>query len=173
MKTTSTALQIIIPQFRMHTQMFDNVLNGIKEQDALTRINGKTNHFTWMVGNLVNARYWLGNLLGIEKEDPNARFFKDAKALDTTADYPSLDALKKEWHIISPLVFEKLHTVTDEELSQSYSMGMNIDFIEENKLNMTGMAMDRESYLFGQLGLMRRALGYDAMKYDINKDINY
>jgi len=50
---------------------------------------------------------------------------------------------------------------------------MNIDFVEENKFNMTGMAIDRESYLLGQLALMRRALGYDSMKYDFNKAINY
>jgi len=173
MKTKSAALQIIIPQFRMHTQLFDNVLHGISDTDASSRINGKTNHITWMAGNLVNARYWLGNLLGIEKEDPNSHLFKDAKALDPNADYPSLNALKSEWHVISPLVFEKLQNVTDEELSQPFSMGMNIDFVEENKFNMTGMAIDRESYLLGQLALMRRALGYDSMKYDFNKAINY
>lgn len=173
MKPASASLQIIIPQYRMHTQMFDNALHDIKEEDALIRIEGKTNHLTWMVGNLVNCRYWLGNLLGIENKDPNDNLFKDAKALDPKANYPTLAVLKTEWHKISPLLFQKLLTVTDKELSEQVDFGMGVDFMEENKFNMTGMGVDREAYLFGQLGLMRKILGYPGMKYDVNKDLNY
>ncbi|TAN01605.1 MAG: DinB family protein, partial [Chitinophagaceae bacterium] len=34
---TSKTLEMIIPAFRMQTQIFDNVLSGIKEEDALKR----------------------------------------------------------------------------------------------------------------------------------------
>ena len=50
---------------------------------------------------------------------------------------------------------------------------MGVDFVEENKLNMVGMTLDRVSYLLGQSALMRKVLGYDAMKYDMNPSINY
>ena len=43
----------------------------------------------------------------------------------------------------------------------------------ENKLNMVGMGIDRESYLFGQLGLMRKVLGYEAVKYDTDDKLSY
>ena len=94
-KPFSTTLEIVIPGYRMHTQMFNNMLDGIREEDAQKRIENKTNHVTWMVGNLVNCRYWLANILGIADKDPHEELFKEAKALDVNAQYPSLDKLKK------------------------------------------------------------------------------
>jgi hypothetical protein len=173
MEPNSSLMQVIIPQYRMHTQSFDNVLAGIKDKDASVRIEGRTNHILWMVGNLVNSRYWLADVVGLPNKDPHDALFTMGKALDTAAEYPTLDVLKKEWHTVSPLVYQKLLTVTDAQLSEAYAMGMETDFIKENKLNMIGMGIDRESYLLGQLGFIRRILGYEGMKYDINKAIQY
>lgn len=169
----SKKLEIIIPAYRMHTQSFNNALDGISEGDALVRIENVTNHIVWMVGNLVNCRYWLANILGIENKDPNEAFFKDAKALDTSLKYPTLEDLKKQWHEISPLLYQKLVTVTDEELNEPFEFGMNVSFITENKLNMVGMCIGREDYLFGQIGLMRRLLGHKGMSYDVDDSIKY
>ena len=38
---------------------------------------------------------------------------------------------------------------------------------------MVGMCIDRESYLFGQLGLMRKLLDYGAVKYDVDDSLAY
>lgn len=172
-KTIAKTLAIAIPGYRMHSQMFNNMLDGIRETDAQTRIEGRTNHFTWMVGNLVNCRYWLAEIFGMPEKDPNNDLFRDGKALDANAKYPSLDELKKEWHRISPVLYQKLLSVDDVELEQAYELGMNVPYVEENKLNMIGMCLDRESYLFGQLGLMRKVLGYDAVKYDSDDKLDY
>jgi ribosome assembly protein YihI (activator of Der GTPase) len=167
------SLAIVIPGYRMHSQTFNNMLDGMQETDAQTRIENKTNHFTWMVGNLVNCRYWLADILGIAEKDPNEHLFKDAKALDINARYPSLDELNKEWHKISPLVYQKLLLIEDAELMEAYEFGMNISYVEENKLNMVGMCLDRESYLFGQLGLMRKLLNYPGVRYDLDDHLSY
>ncbi len=169
----SATLEIIIPAFRMQSQMFNNILKGIKDKDILHRVEGRTNHILWMAGNVVNCRYWLANILGIKDTDPYEDLFGQAKALDEGLPYPSLDALKKEWHKISPKLYQRLLSMTDKELQQPYAFGMKVDFVAENKLNMIGMATDRQSYLFGQLGLMRRILGYEGVKYEIDKKLNY
>ena len=44
-------------------------------------------------------------------------------------------------------------------------MGMNIYFFED-ALNFVSMHIGREDYLGGQMG-------YDAMKYDFDLDMNY
>lgn len=56
---TSKKLEIIIPAFRGHSQNFLMVLDGISEQDALKRVEGKTNHIIWMAGNFLDMRYAL------------------------------------------------------------------------------------------------------------------
>ncbi|HEY0668952.1 MAG TPA: DinB family protein [Sphingobacteriaceae bacterium] len=167
------SLEVIIPAYRMHSQTFNNMLLGVQEADAQKRIEDKTNHFAWMVGNLVNCRYWLAGILGLPEKDPNENLFKDAKALDLNAEYPSLDELKKEWHKISPLLYQKLLHIDEAELMQAYDFGMNISYVKENKLNMVGMCIDRESYLFGQLGLMRKILNYEGVRYDVDEGLGY
>ena len=169
----STKLEIIIPAYRMHSQTFKNVLDGISEEAALKRIDNHTNHVVWMIGNVVNCRYWIGNLLGIEDQDPFDALFREGKTLDETLAYPSLAELKKNFAAISPKVYNALLNATEEQLSKTFSMGMNIPFIPENVLNMIGMCIGREDYLFGQIGLMRKLLGLKGMSYDIDENIKY
>lgn len=169
----SPKLEIIIPAYRMHSQNFKNVLDGISEFDALKRIENNTNHVVWMIGNVVNCRYWIANLLGIEELDPHDEFFREGKTLDESLKYPSLDELKKNFASISPKVYQALLNATDEQLNKNYSIGMNIPFVPENVLNMIGMCIGREDYLFGQIGLMRKLLGLKGMSYDLDENINY
>lgn len=169
----SRKLDIIIPAYRMHSQSFLNLLNGISEEDALKRIDDKTNHFIWMVGNFVNMRYSTAWVLGLREEDPHSDLFFQGKALNPAAKYPTLEDLKNNFHHISPLLYSKLLEASDEELDEIFEIGMKIPFITENKLNFIGMCIGREDYLCGQMGLMRKLLGYEGMKYDVDENIKY
>jgi hypothetical protein len=172
-KPASQKLAVIIPAFRMHTQLFLNVLNGITEADALKRVEGRTNHIAWMAGNMVNCRYWLGETLGLSEKDPAEDLFKEGRALDEKLDYPTLAALLERWHKISPVVYKKLLEAEDSMLQKKIEFGMGVSFLEENNLNMVGMAIGREDYLLGQMGLMRKILGLPGMKYDVNESLQY
>jgi len=169
----SKRLDIIIPAFRGHSQNFLLVLDGISEDDAKKRIEGRTNHIIWMVGNFLDMRYALGNVLGLDLKNPHNDLFFQGKALDENLDYPTLKELKENFHQISPLIYNKLLEISDEDLEKAFPMGMNIDFFPENVLNFIGMCIGREDYLCGQIGLMRRILGYEGMKYDFDADMKY
>lgn len=171
--SASKKLDIIIPAYRMHSQSFKNALDGISEEAGLQRIDNKTNHVVWMTGNLVSCRYWIGSLLGIEDKDPYGDLFKEGRTLDESLNYPTLEELKKSFETISPKVYQKLLTATDEQLDKSISFGMNVPFVKENVLNMIGMCIGREDYLFGQIGLMRKMLDLKGMSYDIDANLNY
>jgi hypothetical protein len=55
------------------------VLDGISEEDALKRIEGRTNHIVWMVGNFLDMRYGLGFVLGLTEEFRYKDFFFQGK----------------------------------------------------------------------------------------------
>ena len=169
----STKLQIIIPAYRMHTQSFRNALVGISEEAARQRIDNKTNHVIWMAGNLVNCRYWIAALLGIDEKDPYEEWFTEARALDENLPYPNLEQLVRSFHHISPLVYRKLLEASDEQLAEPVSFGMGMPFVEENVLNLIGMSIGRTDYLLGQIGLMRKLLGLQGMGYDIDESVGY
>lgn len=169
----SKQLDVIIPAFRMHTQSFMNVLDGISEEDARKRIEGRTNHLVWMTGNFVNMRYALAEALGLKGKDPYDALFTEGKALDESKTYPSLRELKDSFHEISPIAYKALLQVDDKQLALALPIGMNLPFVEENVLNFAGMCLGREDYLCGQMGLMRRILNYPGMKYEMNTDLKY
>lgn len=169
----SKKIELVIPAYRMHSQSFLNVLDGISEEDALKRVENKTNHIVWMAGNFINMRYGLGAVLGLPVQDPYNDLFFQGKALDESFNYPSLADLKKNFHEISSRVYQKLFETTDEELDEIFEIGMNIPFIKETKLNFVGMCIGREDYLCGQIGLMRRILDYPGMKYDVDENLKY
>lgn len=169
----SAKLEIIIPAYRMHTQSFRNALEGISEEAARQRIDQKTNHVIWMVGNLVNCRYWIATLLGINEKDPFEELFTEARALDESLPYPTLEELVRSFHHISPQVYRKLLEVSDERLAEPVSFGMGMPFVEENVLNLIGMSIGRTDYLLGQIGLMRKLLGLKGMGYDIDESVGY
>jgi hypothetical protein len=169
----SSKLEIIIPAFRGHSQNFLMVLEGISEEDALKRIEGRTNHIVWMVGNFLDMRYAMGSILGLNEEFEFKDLFFQGKALDENLEYPSLQQLKDSFHKISPLVYQKLLEASDEDLAKAFPMGMNIEFFPENVLNFIGMCIGREDYLCGQIGLMRRILNYEGMKYDFDENMKY
>lgn len=169
----SKKLDIVIPAFRMHTQSFLNVLDGITEEDALKRIDGKTNHIVWMAGNLVNCRYGMAWVLGLREEDPYSDLFFQGKTLSPEYNYPSLQALKESFHRISALLYEQLLQAPDELLDSAFQFGMNVPFVPATVLSFMGMCIGREDYLCGQIGLMRKLLGYEGMKYDVNTNIPY
>ncbi len=172
-KPNSPRLEIIVPAFRMHSQSFKNALDGISEESALRRIDNQTNHVIWMAGNLVNCRYWLASLLGLEDKDPNAHLFSEGRSLDETLQYPTLDELKLNYAEVSPKVYHQLLQVPDEHLDSPCHFGMGIPFVQENVLNMIGMCIGREDYLLGQIGLMRKLLGLKGMSYDLDESLDY
>lgn len=172
-RAKSAQLNIIIPAYRMHTQTFINVLDGVSEEDSKKRVEDRTNNLIWMAGNYVNVRYSMGSILGLKEEDPYQDLFYMGKTLDPQKEYPSLKQLLDNFHHISPKVFQALLNADDNQLAEIFEIHMDIPFIKEDKLNFIGMCIGREDYLCGQMALMRRILDYPSMKYDVDNSIGY
>lgn len=157
----SNRLYALIDLFDLHTPFFDSVLAGISDKDSTDRLGTKANHIAWLAGSLVQERYELANLLGLNLKSSAHELFKDHKGIQENADYPSLDSFKKDWKEISPLLKSQLLKVTDQELDKILEFpGMSFPLYE-----MISFQMYREANCIGQIALWRRLLNYDAMKY--------
>ena len=157
----SNRLYALIDLFDMHNQFFDSVLDGISDEDATNRLNTKANHVAWLAGSLVQERYELANLLGLDLRSASHELFKDHKGIQENATYPSLESFKKDWKEISPLLKSQLLKATDTELDKVLEFpGMSFPLYD-----MITFQMYREANCIGQIALWRRLLGYDAMKY--------
>jgi hypothetical protein len=156
------SLQVLIDLYDSHTQLFHNVIEGISVEDANNRLNTKANHPSWIAGSLVQERYELASALGEIHRSTCYNLFADHKGIEDNITYPPLAEYKKDWDTISPLVRSALLNMSEEQLESiaPFEMDGDVTFYEGILF-----LIDRESYCIGQLGLYRRLLGYEAMKY--------
>ncbi len=154
----------LIEQYRFHNLLFKNVLKGIKVQDTHIRINGKTNHIAWIAGNLVSVRYRLANSLGLDVKESFYEYFEHQRPIQDGLVYPELPKMLEEWEVISPVLEKRLSELTQQELAAESPFSAP-QIAHDNLLGTINFLIDREAYAIGQLGLMRKAFGYEAMSY--------
>lgn len=164
MKTKPVAdrMYSLVVLYDMHTTFFKSALDSIKDEDAHKRLDTKANHIAWLTGSLVQQRYEIANLLGLEGKQGADELFKDNKGIQDEVTYPHLEDFKKDWDYISPLLREALMNVTDEKLDSEFEM---MPGYKMTHYDLITFVVYREANCIGQIALWRRLLGYEAMKY--------
>jgi hypothetical protein len=149
-------MQTVINMYDWHSKLFKNVIDNITDKDAQNRFNTKANHVAWIAGSLVQGRFSLGNLLGLDLKQTSDELFKNNKGIQDNTIYPSLDEYRKDWEKITPVLKDALNNVSEEKLNSPdpWEMpGGPFTF-----LDTIIACTDRESYCIGQIGLWRRLL---------------
>jgi hypothetical protein len=162
-KPISNRMYGFLVLYDMHTNYYHSVLEGISNTDATKRLATKANHIAWLAGSLLQERFELANLFGIDKKSGANELFKHHQGIREDVQYPSLESYQQEWDEISPLLREKLLGATEEELDKVLNFpveGMSFPMFE-----MISFTIYREANCIGQIALWRRLLGYEAMKY--------
>lgn len=156
-----TPVPLIIGQFELHTRLYKNALLGMDEV-CTDRPTDSTNHIGWIAGHLVSTRHMLTGLLGVEAAEPHATLFGNGKGIEAGAAYPTVSECLEHWQAITPLMIEGLKKVTPAQLSNNAPfltpMGETID-------HTLAFFAHHEAYHIGQLGLLRKYFGKEAMKY--------
>ena len=158
------AFPVLTNLYDFHTKLYYNVLVDISEEDAAKRLNTRANHMAWIAGSLVTTRYELAKALGIEQQQKTSQLFENNKGIQESVAYPTLAEFRQDWESISTVLKDALANMTEEQLNGPDPFGMPGENVKIFDSIM--FMVDRESYCIGQLGLWRRLLGYDAMKYD-------
>ena len=160
-KRTSTEALIIL--YDLHTKLLGNVLADISDKDAQNRMGTQANHIAWIAGSLVYSRYALANIFGVDVKQTSEKLFEDFKGIQDNVTYPPLAEFKKDWESITPALKNALANLSEDQLNGPDPFNMpGGDFTIFDSLTFS---IDRESYCIGQIGLYRRLLGYEAMKY--------
>jgi len=148
---------------RLNTRLFLNALDGVDEERAKRRPSDETNSILFTVCHLLDARYFLARLLGVEAECPYQALFDAARTIDDLKDYPPLDELKSTWTEVSALVDEGMSRVD----AQILDGRAPIEFPVEDGTVLGGVAflVQHESYHLGQLGFLRKYQGLGPMNY--------
>ena len=156
-------MQSLITLYDMHTDFFSKAIDGISDENAQNRLNTKANHIAWITGSLVQERFELAKIFGINDAQAADELFKNHKGIQDGVKYPSLSEFKKGWDKISPQLREKLVNVSNEKLDEIFEMPGE-DF-KMSYYELFSFMTYREANCIGQIALWRRLLGLEAMKY--------
>lgn len=147
--------------YRLQERLFNNVTDSMVGNDG-ARPNEQTNHAAWLAGHLVSTRFMLANIFGIEEKEPHPALFGNGKGIDADATYPPVSESVASWNAINEKLNPALENVSDEMMAadgpapvpMGKTMGDFLAFIAHH-----------EAYHLGQLGMLRKYFGQEAMSY--------
>lgn len=160
-KTINARIEPLLFLYDYHTKLFPNAIEGISDKDAHNRLETKANHIAWLTGALVQQRAEIANLLGADVKQAAHESFDGYKGIQDNVTYPALASFKADWEKLTPVLKTRLESVGDEKLDSIYEM----DGMSMSHFDLIAFSIHREAYLIGQIGLWRRLLGYEPMKY--------
>lgn len=151
----------LVTLYDMHTTFFNKALEGISDADAHNRLNTKANHIAWLTGSLVEQRYEIANLLGLDMQQAAHELFKEGRGIQEDITYPALAGFIADWEKISPKLREALAAADDNTLDKIFEMpGMKMSYYD-----LITFTIYREANCIGQIALWRRLLGLSPMRY--------
>lgn len=158
MKANTLALQ-----FDLHTRLFNNVLDGISDADADRRASETVNHIKWVAGHLLSMRYAMKDLAGLDVQDPFADVFAHGVSIDDNADYPSIADIRGHWNEISGKISPAIANLPSEVADAPSPFELPIS--DKTLGGSLTFLMHHEAYHLGQMGILRKHAGKDAMSY--------
>lgn len=138
-------------------------LEDLRPEDALYRTrNGEGSSIAFLVGHLASSRHGILKTLGKTTENPYKELFGgDASATDGTG-YPSLPELIQGWNQTAEKLAAALDALTAEDLLKPAPAGYPTP--DQTVRGVVGFLGWHETYHVGQIGLIRRELGYTAIR---------
>jgi len=150
----------------LNTRLLLNCLDGVSEQDAVQRVADAGNNMGFIAAHLIDARHYMARLLGSEIENPVGGLLAEVSSIDEVRELPSLDALRVAWRAVSRHVLTCVSTAPEHVILGNSEHELPIE--DATLLGGLAFLLHHESYHIGQMGVLRRQLGYTAMSYALD-----
>jgi len=152
-------------QFDLHTRLFNNATAGISDSEANTRNDDHVNHVKWIAGHLLNTRLGsFSRVAGLQPDESYAAQFGRGNSLDVNATYPSIDEIRNRWNEVSAGISEGISKIPEQVLQAPSNAQVPIADTTVNGL--VSFLVSHEAYHIGQLGILRKLIGKEAMSYN-------
>jgi hypothetical protein len=150
-----------VRQFETGTNLFRKALRDIGREALLTRPGARSNSMLWIAGHVTQFRYRAANILGAGRDVPWEELFATGAKLVDPAQYPDRDEILARWNDITPELLRHLASLGAEALD-----GAAPDRVASPDGSLRGTLSYlafHESYHLGQLGFLRKWLGYSPL----------
>ncbi len=162
MSNSASALKA---QFDLQTRLYNNALDGITDAEAQNRNSDHVNHMKWIAGHLLNTRVdLLSRLTGGEPDTTYGAQFGRGVALDVNANYPPMEEITSRWKAAATKISEGFTQLPEEVLGAKAPVQAPV--ADDTFRGLLAFLVSHEAYHIGQLGLLRKMAGKEAMSYN-------
>ncbi|MDR3694895.1 DinB family protein [Mucilaginibacter sp.] len=166
-----SAKKVLLDQYDLHNVLYNNVLADITEEESDKCIADPMNCVKWLAGHLAWAQLNLGNIGGVPIDFAwRDRFHtkEGATPQDLNAppsEVPTLQQIKDKWNEMGPVIRKGLENLPDAALDTVINIPHPIFPFDNTLAGLWAFINHHQAYTIGQIGILRRGLGKNAMKY--------
>jgi uncharacterized damage-inducible protein DinB len=106
----------------------------------------------------------MAKLLDASIPNPIGERLADARSADDVTDLPTLEELRAAWTVVASHLDVELQAASASQLQEPSPQRFPVD--DPSVAAGLAFLVHHESYHLGQIGLLRRQLGYGAMSYE-------
>ena len=154
---------ILQTQAALHTRLYLNCLDSLDDAAVRWRAEGRSNSALFVAAHLVDSRAWTARMLGLDIPAPFGGALKYGTSIEDVPHLPGLEEVTDEWTAVSALLEAQLAALSVEDLAAPSLQRFPVD--DPSVGGSLAFLMHHEAYHIGQLALLRRAVGFPAMKY--------
>jgi hypothetical protein len=161
--TTATYSAVAAPIatiFAINDDLALRALDGLTHRQLWEAPTGRNNAMLWVAGHIVQTRAQLLTLLGEPFDTGWGALFNRGAMIGDANGYPSRQEIERVMRDVSQRLQAKLAALDDQQLAQPPSM--DAPGVRTVADQVAGFAF-HDSYHVGQMGYIRKALGYPAL----------
>ncbi len=157
------SLRSLNEQLELNSRLFLNCLDGADDDTALGRPGPDSNHMAYVACHIMDARYFLARLVGVDIENPYKELLDPVRSVDDLEKYPPLDGIRSAWRQVSAILSERLPALSAGELGRESPQQFPVD--DGSVLGGIAFLLAHEAFHIGQLAFLRKFVGLGPMSY--------
>jgi uncharacterized damage-inducible protein DinB len=148
--------------FQANDGMIRQTLSDLPAEALWKQPGGQGNSIMWIVGHITQTRAGLLSLLGERASTGWGELFRRGAQRQDPSAYPEPKAIKEIGIDLTKRLQTKLATITEDELSAPINAAVKLPNVSTVVEALAFFAF-HEAYHVGQLGYVKKALGYTAI----------
>jgi uncharacterized damage-inducible protein DinB len=154
-------LTALSEQFRVTSRHFLSAVEGMNDDQAAWRASESSNSAGFIALHIVQSRHFIAKTMGLELDDPFASLTKGRRSIAEMQGMPSMDELGNEWKRVTGEIRVRFGQLAPDDLNRVIDTKLPID--DKSVLGILAFLFMHEAYHIGQLGLLRKQVGLEAM----------
>ena len=166
-----SAKKVLLAQYDLHNVLYNNVIADISDEESNKSIADPMNSVKWLAGHLAWAQLNLAKISGVAVDFQwRDRFHtkQGATPEDLSAppsELPTLAEIRDNWNEMGPVIRAGLENLPDEALNTEIPVKHPIAPFDNTLAGLWAFINHHQAYTIGQIGILRRGLGKEAMAY--------